>query len=99
MDTFLEPGDRLTWVSHRDERVRAPFADVVGTTADGIPHLRPQFVLLAKAKHTRDKDEADFAAALPTLDPSARAWLAAALCLAHPEHPWIARIGATPGSG
>jgi hypothetical protein len=99
LDTFLEPGDRLTWVSHRDERVRVPFADVIGTTADGIPYLRPQFVLLAKAKHARDKDEADLAAVLPTLDPAARSWLSAALAIAHPEHPWIARVGAAPRSG
>jgi len=99
MDTFLEPGDRQTWVSHRDERVRAPFADVVATTLAGIPYLRPQFVLLGKAKHTRDKDEADLAAVLPTLDEAARMWLAEALALVHPEHPWIARVGAAPRSG
>ena len=58
-------------------------------TADGIPYQRPEIALLFKAKHTREKDQADFDAVLPLLDPDARAWLADALELVHPGHPWI----------
>src|SRR5262249_30856928 len=67
MDTFLEPGDERTWVSHRDERLTLPMAEVVRRTPDGIPYLAPVTVLLAKAKHTRPKDEADFSNTVPTL--------------------------------
>jgi hypothetical protein len=92
MDTFLEPGDDTTWVSHRDERVRVPMARVVGHTADGIPYQRPEYVLLGKAKHQRSKDEADLASLLPSLDIAARRWLAESLELVHPGHPWISRL-------
>jgi hypothetical protein len=47
--------------------------------------------LLLKAKQPRPKDEADFAAFLPRLDEPARRWLADALSLLHPGHPWLAR--------
>jgi GNAT superfamily N-acetyltransferase len=97
MDTFLESGDATTWVCHRDARVRAPLADAVARSREGLPYLRPQFVLLGKAKHRRPKDEADLAALLPTMDVAARRWLARALQLVHPGHPWIGRALA-PGS-
>lgn len=92
MDTFLEPGDRETWVSHRDPRVRLPMAEAVRRSADGIPYLAPAPVLLAKAKHRRDKDEADFARVVPTLSTVERAWLADALDTVHPGHEWTAIV-------
>jgi hypothetical protein len=92
MDTFLEPGDAQTWVSHRDERLRLPLAEVVRRTRDGIPFLAPATVLLAKAKHARPKDEDDFSLALPTLPDEERRWLYDGIALAHPGHPWLTRL-------
>jgi GNAT superfamily N-acetyltransferase len=93
MDTFLEPGDTETWVSHRDARVRVALRDATARTSDGIPFLRPEIVLFTKAKHARDKDNADLAAALPTLDDRARAWLFDTIALVHPGHCWLDQIG------
>jgi hypothetical protein len=92
IDVMVEPGDADTWVFRRDESIRAPRAAMVGATPDGIPFLRPQGVLLYKAKDAREKDEADLAAVLPALDAPARAWLHAALARAHPGHRWLARL-------
>jgi hypothetical protein len=39
------------------------------------------------------RDEDDFAAALPLLDPERRGWLADALELVHPGHHWLAKLG------
>lgn len=89
LDTFLESGDETTWVSHRDARIRVPWADAVTTNPDGIAYLRPQYVLLGKAKHQRPKDVADFESLLPTMDVAARRWLAGALSTVHPGHTWI----------
>ena len=41
----------------------------------------------------RPKDEADLEAVLPRLGPARRRWLADALALAHPDHPWLGRLG------
>ena len=66
---------------------------MIERTDDGIPYARPEIVLLFKAKHSdRPKDEADLAAVLPRLEPARRRWLAEALALVHPGHPWLERI-------
>src|SRR4029453_2336936 len=62
LDVFREPSDGDTWICRRDERIRLPYDRVIGRTAEGIPYGRPEIVLLFKAKHTRPKDEDDFAA-------------------------------------
>ena len=67
LDVFREPHDRPVWICRRDEAIRLPIAQIVLRTADGIPYLTPEIVLLFKSKATRDKDEADFARALPHL--------------------------------
>ncbi len=92
MDIMMEPGDaQNVGVSPRSVRSRAPRSRMIGTR-DGIRFLKPEGALLYKAKATRPKDEADFAACLPALDDAARAWLANALTRAHPDHHWIAAL-------
>jgi hypothetical protein len=89
LDVFREPSRAGEWVCRRDESMRLPYERVVARTADGIPYARPEIALLFKAKHVRDKDEVDFMAVLPTLEPDARAWLAQALERIHPGHAWL----------
>lgn len=79
------------WTYKRDPRVSLPIEDVLWTH-DGIRYLRPEVQLLHKAAGLRAKDEADFAACLPRLEPSAREWLRAALATAHSGHPWLQRL-------
>ena len=92
LDVFREPSDGDTWIYRRDDRIRLPYSDVIERTDDGIPYARPEIVLLFKAKRVRPKDEADLAAVLPSLEPTRRRWLAEALDLVHPEHPWLERL-------
>ena len=91
MDIMLEPGDARTWRFRRDEAVQAPRAEMIGSR-DGVPFLKPQGTLLYKAKATRPKDNADFAACLPHLDVTARGWLGRTLAQVHPGHAWIAAL-------
>ena len=93
LDLFREPGDGQTWICRRDNRIRLPYTEVIAHTAEGIPYGRPEVVLLFKARHARDKDEADFQAVLPRLDAAARERLAEWLELVHPGHRWIAELG------
>lgn len=92
LDVFREPSREDTWVCRRDPRIRLPFAEVISHTRDGIPYAQPEITLLYKAKHARDKDEADFAAVLPLLTSSRRRWLSWALELVHPGHRWLAAL-------
>ena len=68
-------------------------ASLISRTADGIPYLQPEVVLLFKAKAVRPKDELDFAAVLPHLESSRRLWLRDALTLVHPGHAWLESLG------
>jgi hypothetical protein len=92
LDIFREPHDGSTWICRRDASIRRPYSEVIGVTADGVPYVAPEIVLLFKAKHRRPKDEADFAGTLPRLNPAQRSWLAAALVTAHPSHPWLTQL-------
>lgn len=89
LDVFREPSDGDTWLFRRDESIRLPYGRVIARTSDGIPYGRPEIVLLFKAKHTRPKDDEDFAAVLPLFDAPTRRWLADALELVHPGHRWL----------
>jgi hypothetical protein len=89
VDVMREPWDGDTWVCRRDPRIRLQAASLISRTADGIPYVQPEVVLLFKAKVVRPKDEMDFATALPHLNGNRRSWLRDALTLVHPGHVWL----------
>ena len=91
IDVMQEPGDRGTWVLRRDERIAAA-RERMTALCDGIPYLRPEGVLLYKAKAQRPKDETDFSACLPHMNAEARDWLREALARVHPGHSWLPRL-------
>jgi hypothetical protein len=92
LDVFREPSEGDTWICRRDAAIRLPYAELVEWTADGIPFVRPEVVLLFKAKATRDKDDDDFAVVVPRLAPGRREWLRASLRRVHPGHGWLERL-------
>jgi hypothetical protein len=89
IDLFREPSEDGEWVCRRDERIRLPYDELIEHTADGIPYVRPEVVLLFKAKQARPKDESDLAAALTLLDASRKQLLASWIGLVHPGHFWL----------
>ncbi|HTJ71218.1 MAG TPA: hypothetical protein VL551_26990 [Actinospica sp.] len=93
VDVFREPHDGDVWVCRRDESIRYPYgADVILRSADGIPFLAPEFVLLFKAKAVRDKDQLDFDATVPLMTARQRARLGEMLDVVHPGHRWLAAL-------
>jgi len=92
VDVFRDPHEGDVWQCRRDPTIRRPFDELVRRSADGIPYLAPEVVMLFKAKHRRDKDEQDWALVRPRLDARAHAWLRAALSRVHPGHPWLAQL-------
>lgn len=96
VDMMIEPGTFETWVYKRDPTISRPRAEMVGTTAEGIPYLKPAAVLLFKAKYRRAKDEIDFEQALPKLPASKRLWLKTCLAACHPDHEWLESLQEPP---
>ena len=89
LDVFRDPHDGDAWVCRRDPSICRPYVESLARSADGIPYLVPEQVLLYKAKYDRDKDRRDLAAALPSMPNEARSWLRDALAAVHPGHPWL----------
>jgi hypothetical protein len=94
LDVFREPHDGTTWICRRDQRIRFPYSEIIHHTNEGIPYLAPEVVLLFKAKHVRDKDQADFDATVPHMTRAQRETLVELLAIAHPEHRWLAHLHA-----
>lgn len=90
-DVILMTATATTWTYKRDRRISAPIEQILWQR-DDLTYLRPEVQLLHKAPGLRPKDQADFDACLPLLQPTARAWLRDALDLAHPRHPWSVRL-------
>ncbi|MFG3296381.1 nucleotidyltransferase domain-containing protein [Streptomyces sp. NPDC048179] len=93
-DVFREPHEGGTWICRRDEGLRLPYDAVIERTAEGIPYLVPELVLLFKAKEPRPKDHADFDGVLPLLGQTRREALSGWLTRRHPGHPWLAGLAA-----
>jgi hypothetical protein len=83
------------WVYRRNPAVRLPLDRLGRTTATGLPYLRPEVVLLYKAKRPRAPDEHDAGVAIPRLSGSERAWLAAAVAKDTPDHHWLPLLADT----
>jgi len=92
LDLVFSPSSDIEWVYKRDERIRRPFDEVGFLGGGGLPCLRPELVLLFKAKNVRPKDDADFTSVLPALGIEERRWLLSALQLTVPACPWILRL-------
>jgi hypothetical protein len=97
LDVFREPHTHDTrhrdqWICRRDPTLRVPYPDLIARTASGIPYLRPEWVLLFKAKSTRPKDEADLEGVRTLLDDPARRRVYDLIARIHPGHPWLDRL-------
>jgi hypothetical protein len=95
IEFLLNEIDDRVWRSRRHPGVTMPVAAMTLTSKEGVPYLAPEIVLLFKAKHMREWDEADFDTALPELDLGRRHWLYHALEGQEPGHPWMEPLGVT----
>ena len=93
LEILFEGHDASRWLYRRDHRVTAPLDRFALRTSSGIPYVAPDIALLYKAKGFEiERNERDFDGALPLLDAGSRRWLADALDVAHPAHPWVRRL-------
>ncbi|MGW6701004.1 nucleotidyltransferase domain-containing protein [Nocardia sp. NPDC055049] len=92
LDVFREPHDGDTWICRRDPTITLSYTELIRTTANGIPYLVPEVVLLFKAKANRPKDHADFLRVLPLLPEYRLTRLNSWLTQLYPDHPWLTEI-------
>ena len=90
LQLMLDDADGETWRFRRDATVTRPLESLGWLDAAGVPYLAPDIQILYKARGLRPRDERDFAAALPILDPSQRHWLRTAIARTlGANHPWL----------
>jgi hypothetical protein len=92
IELLLNDAKGETWHFRRDQRIQRPLHLVGRSSAEGIPYLAPEVVLLYKAQELRATDAADFAVGRDALDGEQRAWLAQALRLTAADHPWLTTL-------
>ncbi|MBU5442202.1 hypothetical protein [Paenibacillus sp. MSJ-34] len=81
-----------SWVYGREKSVHRPLADIIASTQEGIPYLKPEIQLLYKGggAEIRDKDHGDFQTVFPHLTSQAKEWLKASLQRQFPHrHEWV----------
>jgi hypothetical protein len=89
VDVFREPHIGDCWVCRRDASITLPYSELILRTSEGIPYAIPEVALLFKAKHLREKDQADFQRVMPMMNQTQRSRLIGWLSQVHPGHPWI----------
>ena len=93
LDLPLTPDRDGLWTNKRlPEDDPLPVEDVVWTSDDGLPYLRPEITLLFKARLDRAKDRRDLEVTWPLLDTGRRGWLLDALARLDPEHAWLGLV-------
>ena len=81
------------WVFKRNANIRCELGATIVNSRAGIRILAPEIQLLYKSKLLRDKDQADFEAALPALNESQKKWLREALITVYQgQHEWILNL-------
>ncbi len=91
-ELLLNRADGDEWLFKRNEAIRVPVDQLGLATPEGVPFLKPEVVLLFKAKAMRARDRADFDQVVGELRPEARGWLHRALVATHSGHRWIDRL-------
>lgn len=91
LELMLEFSQEDTWIYRRDPRVQ----DHLHRLGPARAYLSPEIALLYKAPDWAvERNGADFDVIAPHLGTDRSLWLARALRLAHPGHPWVERLEA-----
>jgi GrpB-like predicted nucleotidyltransferase (UPF0157 family) len=93
LDILLSERDAEFWRFRRAPEITHEISSVLLPSRLGVKILAPEIVLLFKSRSAggdaRQKDNQDFARALPYLTFEAREWLKLALQKTNPEHVWL----------
>ncbi|KHE71902.1 nucleotidyltransferase domain-containing protein [Halobacillus sp. BBL2006] len=92
IEFLLNENKHERWTFRRDSTISYPFSSMNLQSEQGIPYLNPEIVLLYKAKHSREKDQADFHYVFPYLNEHQKEWLKQALMHHQPKHPWLEKL-------
>lgn len=99
VEVILADGDTDTWRFRRDPSISLQRSALTQTTVEGIRYCTPEVQLLYKGKQHRPKDDLDMVRCLHRLTSEQRGWLADALAISEPTHPWLTLLANADGIG
>ncbi len=88
MEFVLNEKHENLWQYRRNISITLPTDELVLTSAQGMPYLAPQVVLLFKSKKVAERDQADFENTIDKLSLAQLNWLLSALQISYNSHPW-----------
>jgi hypothetical protein len=93
-ELLFAEGDADTWRFKRDFAIARPLAEIGDVTAEGVPYLMPELVLLHKATSSSPGEYADFDfnTTIPFLEAGQREWLRENLRRLRRDHSWLERL-------
>ena len=92
LQLMLTESDGEQWFYRQDRDICGRRDDLI-VNYNGLPCVRIEVQLFYKARGRRNKDELDFRACLPLLEPSAVQWLRQSIQHFFPDgHPWLAML-------
>lgn len=89
LEILLNEKDEENWLFRRNTRIKKSLSGIINFSKSGIPYLRPEIVLLYKAKLIGSKDTHDFNEAIIVMDDGQKKWLKDALNIHLPNHDWL----------
>lgn len=92
LEILLNEKDEDNWLFRRDNRIKKPLSEIINFSKSGILYLRPEIVLLYKAKLNDSKDTHDFNEAISIMDANQKKWLKDALNIHLPNHNWLKKL-------
>ncbi|MCG1010756.1 hypothetical protein J4760_12070 [Salinicoccus sp. ID82-1] len=85
LEILLNEKDEENWIFRRDSRVTKPLNEIINFSINSLPYLKPEIVLLYKAKSIGSKDVHDFNEAVSVMDDDQKKWLKEALKIHLPQ--------------
>jgi hypothetical protein len=92
LEILLNESSGEHWVFRRNPKVTLARSSLGRLAHARVPYLTPEVVLLYKADHPSEVDEADFAIVGRALNSNQRRWLADALRVCYPGHRWLSAL-------
>ena len=89
LEILLNEKDEENWLFRRNTQIKKTLSGIINFTKSGIPYLKPEIVLLYKAKLKGSKDTYDFNKAIIVMEDKQKKWLKDALNIHLPNHDWL----------
>lgn len=91
LEVLLNEGDEALWQFRKNPAITRPMTLAAMRSAEDIPFLAPEIVLLYKAftVKPRPEDRADYETVSGTLDEERCQWLWESIRAGMPGHPWL----------